>query len=505
CANALIKPVAPINVSTTNNYSVLVTDINNCTNTANHQFTVNPLPTALINNPSVICDGSTITLIASGGGTYLWSNNSTTQTINVSSGGVFTVTVTNQFLCTATASASTTVFPNPIPIITGQDTICYGASTFLFAGNYSSYLWSTGAATNSIYANTPGNIIVTVTDSNGCTGSSPPFLVTVLPESIPIISASGPLHLCPYQSVTLTADTGLIYLWSDGETTQSITVTQSGIYTVYVMNISGCPGYSAPVMTFMHTKPTAGFISSTEVICDQGVLLTTVNNSVNDSGSVYNWDMGNGVFDTVTSPSQLYITSGSYTVTLVVTTPHGCTDTVVQTVNAVFDDFPKADFKLTPDYACLFNSEISFTDLSENANSWKWDFGDGGTSSNQNPSHYYDALGKFTIKLVIANADGCISEAENELYISPFYIPNAFTPNGDGKNDAFFDAGFVINVASYKMRIFSRWGKKVFESNDYNSFWYGNGALQGVYVYVINVTTKSGKKFEYKGTVTLVR
>jgi len=98
----------------------------------------------------------------------------------------------------------------------------------------------------------------------------------------------------------------------------------------------------------------------------------------------------------------------------------------------------------------------------------------------------------------------------SEIVINPFYIPKAFTPNTDGINDYFFDAGYVLDVQNYKLAIFNRWGQKVYESDSFREFWNGTNSdgspsPEGVYVYTIEVVTKGGKKHKFNGTVSLIR
>ena len=102
------------------------------------------------------------------------------------------------------------------------------------------------------------------------------------------------------------------------------------------------------------------------------------------------------------------------------------------------------------------------------------------------------------------------SDVQPEIVVNPFYIPNAFTPNADGINDNFFDSNYALDVKSYKLSVFNRWGQKVFIGSDFNDFWNGktfNGdeAPQGVYVYVIEVVTKGGKDHRFDGTINLIR
>ncbi len=236
-----------INVTSSGSYSVTVTNANGCSATSSAtNVTVNPLPTATINasGPTTFCTGGSVTLTASAGSSYLWSNGATTQSINVISGGNYSVTITNANGCSATSSA-TSVTVNPLPTATinasGPTTFCTGGSVTLTASAGSSYLWSNGATTQSINVTNGGSYSVTVTNANGCSATSSPRLVTVNPKpSIPTITPSGPTTFCAGGSVTLTAPSGFSYVWSNGATTQSIVVSATGAYSVTVTNGSGC-------------------------------------------------------------------------------------------------------------------------------------------------------------------------------------------------------------------------------------------------------------------------
>jgi gliding motility-associated-like protein len=115
----------------------------------------------------------------------------------------------------------------------------------------------------------------------------------------------------------------------------------------------------------------------------------------------------------------------------------------------------------------------------------------------------------------VTNVTGCVDVITKEVVINPFYIPNAFTPNGDGNNEYFFDAntmagGYDLDVQSFKITIFNRWGQSVYEADTYTKYWDGtdpdgNKVPEGVYVYKIEVTTKNSKKHLFNGTVTLLR
>ncbi|HRU17228.1 MAG TPA: gliding motility-associated C-terminal domain-containing protein, partial [Bacteroidia bacterium] len=202
--------------------------------------------------------------------------------------------------------------------------------------------------------------------------------------------------------------------------------------------------------------------------------------------------------------------SGSYPVSLIITSPNNCVGESIANVNITVFPLPQASFTIAPDQAPLFNSEVTFGDVSANAVSWLWDFGDGDTSTLQNVSHFYADPGKYNAKLYVTNVAGCIDSLAREIFITPFYIPNAFTPNGDGRNETFFDPGYATNVQSLTMNIYNRWGQLVYTTDNLSKTWdgvdsKGNLSPQGVYVYALKVTTYSGKHYDYTGSVSLIR
>jgi gliding motility-associated-like protein len=202
-----------------------------------------------------------------------------------------------------------------------------------------------------------------------------------------------------------------------------------------------------------------------------------------------------------------------YSVILTVTSDSGCVSSA--TKNNYITVFPNPDaiFTVDPQTASIINPVIDINDLSTGATAWKWNFGDTATSYNANPlSHTYADTGTYIIRLITSTTYGCYDTAYQTVIIDPdfeFYIPNAFTPNGDGKNDTFTGKGIFIK--EYEMMIFDRWGNLIFYTDDLNKPWDGRAnhgadmAQRDVYVYVVNLTDIKNKKHNYKGTVTLVR
>ena len=179
-----------------------------------------------------------------------WSNGDTSQSIVVSNSGNFSVTVSNGF-CSAT-STPTTVTVNPVPTtptITaiGNTTFCIGDSVLLYSSNVTGNYWSNGSNSQSVYIKQIGLYTVQFTDINGCSATSSPIVVNVLQLPQVIIAASGPLTFCQGESVILTSSPANTYFWSNGSTTQSITVNQPGTYNVSITGSNSCSNISSPV------------------------------------------------------------------------------------------------------------------------------------------------------------------------------------------------------------------------------------------------------------------
>lgn len=244
------------------------------------------------------------------------------------------------------------------------------------------------------------------------------------------------------------------------------------------------------------------------------------NNSTGSAGLAFNWYFGDPstTADTshVTTPSYSYPGTGSYSVTLVayVSNKPLCNDTVT-TVVSISNAFTAA-FSFTP-IACsdnLVNFEGSVQNPPGTTPEWSWNFGDGTTSTSNNPSHNYTAGGSYQVTLItqIPNSINCIdtlSAQTIDIITNPeLYIPNTFTPNGDGHNDVFRVRG--PNFAIYYFAVYNRWGELMYETTDPSQGWDGNykgkPSDPGVFGYYVKAKCGEGSEEIFKkGNVTLIR
>ena len=302
-----------ISVSSSGNYLVTVTDANNCSALTSLSVTVNPLPAASItpNGPTTFCAGNSVMLTAGGANNYLWSDNSTSQSINVSSSGNYFVTVTDGNNCSASTSLSVTVNPLPTASITpnGPTAFCAGNSVMLTAGGANNYLWSNSSTTQSITVSSSGNYFVTVTDGNNCFASTS---LSVTVNSLPTasITPNGPTTFCAGNSVLLTAGGANNYLWSNSSTSQSITVSSSGNYFVTVTDGNNCSASASFSVTVNPNPPVPNITQNSDSL-------------ISDVASGYQWYFNSVLIPGATSQSYHPIQNGNYSV--VVTDVNNCT------------------------------------------------------------------------------------------------------------------------------------------------------------------------------------
>ena len=295
-----------ITASTAGSYSVTVS-ANGCSSTSAAQaVVVNPVPpsTVTASGPLTFCQGGSVSLSAPTGYSYLWSNGATTQSITAFAAGSYSVTVSANGCSSTSAPLAVTVNPNPPAnvVASGPLTFCQGGSVALVAPSGYAYVWSNGATTQTINAVASGSYTVTVY-GNGCSSTSAPVQVSVVPNPSAAVTASGPLTFCQGGSVTLVAPAGATYLWSNGAVTQSITATASGAYSV-VVSSNGCStGSSVQQVTVLPTPPATVAASGALTFCVGGSVVLTA-----PAGYSYSWNTG------ATTASITATTSGTYSV-----------------------------------------------------------------------------------------------------------------------------------------------------------------------------------------------
>lgn len=358
-----------------------------------------------------------------------------------------------------------------------------------------------------IFVNVIQGPTAAVTSTSACPGDS------VLFGTNGTVTINGPI-------VQYHWDFGMPALTNDTANTDTTgyAYANPGTYTVFVevTDSLGCSDtaqyqavvYELPVVAFTGT-PLTGCAPLCVDFTDQ----STVTNSV---PAAWSWNFGNGEYDSIQNPANVcYYDQGSYSVELVVTSAQGCTDSMTITNMLMVIPGPVAGFSFGPQPATLNDPSITFVDLSTNGTvEWFWSFGDNGTSTDPNPIWMYQDTGTFTVMQIVSGPGGaCPDTATAEVVISPellVWIPNAFTPNGNGNDDRFMPVfSDFTYVKNFNMMIFDRWGQLIYQTNDPLAGWdgrIGNGLVQvDTYVYKIHVEDLNGVASDYIGGFNLIK
>jgi gliding motility-associated-like protein len=399
------------------------------------------------------------------------------------------------------------LLPTPWSYTVGIDTVIWNDS---FIGNTSDTSAIGIAPSSGTY-----NWEFTIIDDFGCQFDSTLHVTVVqTPEN----HLGNDTAFCTNQIITLTAGLpATSYLWSTGENTQQISATQSDTYWVRTTNNNGnisCVDVDT-IHINMFPQPVVSYVAN-------NFNCSPLNAQFNDHSTptIVNWEwtFGDGTVSSLQNPSHMYISSGQYTTSLTVSSSDGCVASKTDSNYITVFINPVADFEASTYHTTVLEPEVLFTDLSSNATHWTWNFGDAGSSvdtvSAQNPIHSFTGVGTYRVLLTAYSENGCIDTITKFVNVEDvyfFWIPNSFTPDKNGTNEVFQPVGYAFDPSYYSMEIFDRWGKLLFQTNDYYEGWNGkfnnSGDLlqSGDYIYIIKVKDMIHKLHRYYGNVTIIR
>lgn len=309
---------------------------------------------------------------------------------------------------------------------------------------------------------------------------------------------------------------GATFTWDFGDGTTytgpnppNHTYLSSGTYTITLtMSMpSACnnPAVISKIVDFTSMNVTANPTGPFTICLGSALDLQNTGQNASD----HQWNFGDGNTSNSPNPSHTYSDTGTYTIRYIAGNPNTCNkfDTVITTVRV--NPLPAAQFTFTP-LTAETNQPHYFTNQSLGGGSLVWDFGDGTTSTEENPSHTFKRSGTFRVCLSVTNAFGCKATVCKDVVASIYPVvdvPSGFSPNGDGRNDILRVRGFGIEKLNLK--IFNRWGEMVFETNSENQGW--DGTYKGVpqemdaYGYILVVDFFDGTSDKKQGNVTLLR
>ncbi|AEA45308.1 gliding motility-related protein protein [Fluviicola taffensis DSM 16823] len=509
---------------TSGNYTLQITDANNCAFDTTYVITdpaefVIDSTTHVNTSCNTFCDGSA-TIYAPGGVSFSFDNGATfnpANTLGALCANAYQVQATNAAGCIAISSVQIEQ-PLPVQLFSSLDSLmCTGDTIPLFAVAFGgttpyTYTWSNGfvGQTQDVIQSTPAIYTVSVADANGCTTAAPNSVnLTMLP--IFAYSIFGDTSICSGNPITLLVNVTdgaptYTYQWSTSvnDTLNNVTVnpTAATLYNVTISDV--CVTVDTSIQVNLYSVPTAQFVTSDQVGCSP-LNVTFSNDLAITNLQNCTWTFSDGqTFNGCGSINATFTNPGCYDVIFTGNTTDGCpvTGTFASAV-CVYDN-PVANFNHSPSLPTELNNTVQFTNLSYGETTYNWNFGTSyGTSTIENPTHSFHGVRPdetITVCLTVTSEHGCADSICKAIkFFSDFlvWVPNTFTPDGDEFNNVFkpiFSKDREID--DYTLMIFNRWGEVVFESHDTEFGWDGTYHAEyvqdGVYTWMIEV--KDGLK-----------
>jgi gliding motility-associated-like protein len=338
------------------------------------------------------------------------------------------------------------------------------------------YVWSNDSTTEDISGLGSDTYTVSIIDNINC-----PYTDSVFVDFAPLTEYSYPI-ICEGSGVTdlnfMSVSNGT---WSGpGIVDPALGLFDpaiSGIGAFDVNFVSDVDCTDDFVMeVIVDALPNVNFIANVQSGCQPLEVIFSV--ADDGSSSTYLWNFGDGnVSSNPVNTQFTYVNYGTFDVSLTVTDSNGCVNSLTHPEHINVYERPVADFNFSPEELDDVQSQVQFISTSSEVTSdWFWTFGDGGTSYIENPSHEYSQPGYFQVSLTASSDIGCTDIATNYIKYKEviyMYVPNAFTPNNDGRNDVFLvEARGEIDL--FSLKIYDRWGELVFSTTDINEPWVGN-------------------------------
>lgn len=509
CANPLLV------AQSTRNYVVQVIDANGCSDRDTTSVTVLPAPFVEAGNDTVICPATSAQLNGQGAGSFSWSpgaqvsnpsipNPTTTPTTAT----YFFLTVTDANGCTNVDSVRVSFYPNS-QVTTGPDTsICEGEPVQLFASSMDRYTWSpSGSLSNPSarqpIANPSTTTVYTVVggDVNGCTSSA---TQTVTVHPVPDIALGvADTQICPNTDLQLFATGGVLYSWSPASSLSNASlsnpIASPNSSTVYSLTVTSNQNCTADTSLVVEVLPLiSAQITPDLAICPGEEVTLSAQNGIN-----YRWSPSAGLAGRNTAnPTASPSSTTQYT--LQMTDVNNCLviDSVLVTVH------PNVVIDAGPDNSVFIGESINMQGAGVGTFEWIPPIY---LDNPFDPQTLVTPDSSTTYTLLITSAEGCT--AEDEVFIRVYFptqvfVPNAFSPDGDGRNDVVGPIWF--NEFELEIfQVYNRWGQLVYETVNPDDRWDGTvagaPAPMGVYVYLLRGVGNRGEPFVKQGNITLFR
>lgn len=519
-------------------YSLVISAISGCTSQAIANVTINPLPVVNFTATNISCFGLTDGMIqanaslGNGPYNYQWSTTpiQTGTLANSLSNGIYSCTVTDAVGCVNTGTAQI-IEPSQINLSINSNTTMACAGSFInLNGNVTggtgpiNYSWTPGPNTANylVTENVSGNnswtyaYILSVSDQNGCTKIDS-IKLTYVPN--PTLSATSKTICVDQlntgsQSIPLEVSGASSYTWLPTNQTGgviNVSVLASPLSYTILGESNGCISQTTAVIVVKQKPAITAYANKVSGCVPLCINLNSISSA---SITSYIWIINNSSYSTSNVVNNYCFTeAGQHEIALTVEDVNGCVNNITP-INVTVFPKPHADFIFAPVKPIAGVDKVTFTDASHGTpiQEWNWYFMNqvNYTSQIQHPDFMYENAGTYPVALVVKSDKGCLDTLIKVISVIEsfaLYVPNAFTPNGDGLNDIFKAKG--IDFVDFQMTIYDRWGELLFTTKDFNEGWNGKyrniDCKDDVYVWKINVSDETGKRREQTGKVTLLK
>lgn len=444
--------------------------------------------------------------------------------------------VISQYGCSDSITHEIRILEDAVAVIDSQDVFCNGFSYAFGNSSQHSDAWSwnfgvTGVASDTSFRFEPsytysdsGTYVVTLIASNeGMCHDTASRSFFIYPLLSPEILVNDPQQC--FEGNVFNFSLGGTYSpltnfqWSFGSnaTPDSSTLRQPlpvsysapGEYPVTLYAFENGCNKSVQRIVYVFPMPVLDFTATGSGCSPFSVSFS--DNSFAATPILYNWDFGDGSSSGLKDPVHIYESPGVYDVSLTIRTDSGCIDTLSLTKQDAITVYqtPVAGFTIDSLSSLEIDPTIIVSDHSQFGYSCSLSFGDGAATGICDTTYTFADTGSYKVTQIVYSLEGCSDTLTKTVRVPPifrYYIPNAFSPNGDGRNDDFIPV--VIGAKTVQFDVYDRWGERIFEGalgQAWDGRYNGRYVQEDVYVYRVRVTDVFNREHSFKGNVTVVK